>query len=82
MVMLSAVCTWHAIVTRITYDRPYADRVEGIVLTILGILYIVYNIGFVVVIYLFVSIFYYLCDIGFVEAEVLTVLGFLYIYIL
>ena len=57
MVMLSAVCTWHAIVTRITYDRPYADRVEGIVLTILGILYIVYNIGFVVVIYLFVSIF-------------------------
>ena len=56
MVMLSAVCTWHAVVTRLNYDRPYADKVEGIVLTILGILYVLYNIGFIVMIYLFVSI--------------------------
>lgn len=53
MVMLSAVCTWHAIVTRLNYNRPYADRVENIVLTILSILYIIYNIGFIVIIYLF-----------------------------
>ena len=56
MVMLSAVCTWHAVVTRITYDRPYADRVEGIVLTVLGIAYVLYNVGFTALIYLFVSI--------------------------
>ncbi|XP_060595427.1 cys-loop ligand-gated ion channel-like isoform X7 [Ruditapes philippinarum] len=53
MVMLSAVCTWHAIVTRLNHNRPYADRVENIVLTILSVLYIVYNIGFIVIIYLF-----------------------------
>ncbi|KAL4217110.1 hypothetical protein ACF0H5_023565 [Mactra antiquata] len=53
MVMLSAVCTWHAIVTRLLYNRPYADRVENIVLTILSVLYIIYNIGFIVIIYLF-----------------------------
>ena len=40
----------------VLYDISYADRVDGIVLTILRILYIVYTIGFVVVIYLFVSI--------------------------
>ena len=55
--MLSAVCTWHAVVTRITHDRPYADKVEGIVLTVLGILYVLYNVGFTALIYLFVSIF-------------------------
>ena len=54
--MLSAVCTWHAIVTRLVYDRQYADRIENIVLTILSILYIIYNIGFIFIIYLFVSI--------------------------
>ncbi|XP_045177557.2 cys-loop ligand-gated ion channel-like isoform X6 [Mercenaria mercenaria] len=53
MVMLSAVCTWHAIVTRLNYNRKYADHVENIVLTILSVLYIVYNIGFIVIIYLF-----------------------------
>lgn len=51
MVMLSAVCTWHAIVTRL--DETRADRVENIVLTILSVLYIIYNIGFIVIIYLF-----------------------------
>lgn len=53
MVMLSAVCTWHAIVTTL---GNHADRTESIVLTILGVVYILYNIGFVIVIYLFVSI--------------------------
>ncbi|XP_052813164.1 cys-loop ligand-gated ion channel-like isoform X4 [Mya arenaria] len=53
MVMLSAVCTWHALVTRLLSDRAYADRIENIVLTILSVLYILYNIGFVVIIYLF-----------------------------
>ena len=58
MVMLSAVCTWHAIVTRlVNHDEALADRVENIVLTILGVLYVLYNIGFVFIIYLFVSIF-------------------------
>ncbi|XP_052237328.1 cys-loop ligand-gated ion channel-like isoform X2 [Dreissena polymorpha] len=53
MVMLSAVCAWHALVTRLLYNRAFADKIENIVLTILSVLYIIYNIGFVVIIYLF-----------------------------
>ena len=55
MIMLSAVCSWHAIVTTLLYDRSLADRVETIVLTVLGIVYLLFNVGFVIIIYLFVS---------------------------
>ncbi|KAK3580218.1 hypothetical protein CHS0354_018002 [Potamilus streckersoni] len=53
MIMLSGVCTWHAIVTRLLDNRTRADEIEEIVLTVLGILYVLYNLGFVVLIYLF-----------------------------
>ena len=55
MIMLSAVCSWHAIVTTLLYDRSMADKVETIVLTVLGVVYLLFNVGFVIIIYLFVS---------------------------
>ncbi|XP_076460166.1 cys-loop ligand-gated ion channel-like [Babylonia areolata] len=53
MIMLSAVCSWHAIVTTLLYDPTIADRVETIVLTVLGVIYLLFNVGFVIIIYLF-----------------------------
>lgn len=55
MIMLSAVCSWHAIVTTLLYEPALADKVETIVLTVLGVVYLVFNVGFVIMIYLFVS---------------------------
>ena len=54
MIMLSTVCVWHAIVT--TLPEESRDKVEVYVLTILAVIYFIYNIGFLIVIYLFVSI--------------------------
>ncbi|KAL8616854.1 hypothetical protein ACOMHN_041773 [Nucella lapillus] len=53
MIMLSAVCSWHAIVTTLLYDAAVADKVENIVLTVLGVIYLLFNVGFVIIIYLF-----------------------------
>ncbi|KAL8592371.1 hypothetical protein ACOMHN_044307 [Nucella lapillus] len=53
MIMLSAVCSWHAIVTTLLHDRPMADQVEMIVLIVLGVVYFLFNVGFVIIIYLF-----------------------------
>ncbi|XP_070187244.1 cys-loop ligand-gated ion channel-like isoform X2 [Littorina saxatilis] len=53
MIMLSAVCVWHAIVTTLLFDRSLADEVETIVLTVLGVVYLLFNVGFVIMIYLF-----------------------------
>ncbi|XP_005111291.2 cys-loop ligand-gated ion channel [Aplysia californica] len=53
MIMLSAVCTWHAIVTTLTSNRDSADYIETIVLGCLGVVYLLYNIGFCIMIYLF-----------------------------
>jgi uncharacterized protein YhhL (DUF1145 family) len=56
MIMLASVCVWHAIVT--TLPQPYQDEVETYVLIILSVIYFIYNIGFLIVIYLFVSMHY------------------------
>ncbi|KAK3082872.1 hypothetical protein FSP39_007612 [Pinctada imbricata] len=53
MIMLSAVCVWHALVTTLESD---ADRTERIVLTVLMIIYILYNIGFLIIIYVFKNV--------------------------
>ncbi|KAK7501996.1 hypothetical protein BaRGS_00006748, partial [Batillaria attramentaria] len=53
MIMLSAVCSWHAIVTTLLYDADLANKVESIVLTVLGVVYLLFNVGFVIIIYLF-----------------------------
>ena len=68
MIMLSAVCVWHALVTVV--KETIADRAETIVLIVLGIIYVIYNVGFLIIIYLYVSIkiLYYdqswICFIG------------------
>lgn len=54
MIMLSAVCVWHALVTVV--KETIADRAETIVLIVLGIIYVIYNVGFLIIIYLYVSI--------------------------
>nr|WCB87282.2 GABAA Receptor rho subunit [Haliotis diversicolor] len=51
MVMLSTVCAWHGIVTTLLKDREHADKVEVIVLSVLVALYILYNAGFMLAIY-------------------------------
>lgn len=56
MIMLSTICAWHGIVTTISNKDGSADRIENIVLTALAVIYILYNIGFIFMIYLFVSI--------------------------
>ncbi|CAG5120505.1 unnamed protein product, partial [Candidula unifasciata] len=53
MIMMSAICTWHGIVTTIKTDRPSLDYIEHIVLGALGVIYLVYNVGFCIMIYLF-----------------------------
>ncbi|XP_076443972.1 cys-loop ligand-gated ion channel-like isoform X2 [Babylonia areolata] len=53
MIMLSAVCSWHAIVTTLLYDPGLADQVETIVLIVLGVVYLLFNVGFIIIIYLF-----------------------------
>lgn len=55
MIMMSAICTWHGIVTTIKTDKPSVDYIEHIVLGALGVIYLVYNVGFCIMIYLFVS---------------------------
>ena len=56
MIMLASVCVWHAIVTAL--PQHVQDEVETYVLIILSVIYFIYNIGFLIVIYLFVSIPY------------------------
>ncbi|XP_078324873.1 cys-loop ligand-gated ion channel-like isoform X3 [Crassostrea virginica] len=51
MIMLSAVCVWHALVTVV--KETIADRAETIVLIVLGIIYVIYNVGFLIIIYLY-----------------------------
>lgn len=53
MVMLSTVCAWHGLVTLLNHDKPNADRVEIIILSVLSIVYISYNVGFVVIIHMY-----------------------------
>lgn len=53
MIMLSAVCAWHAVVTIIPSEAGMAHQVETIVLTALGVVYLLFNVGFVIMIYLF-----------------------------
>ncbi|BFZ21949.1 hypothetical protein BsWGS_24988 [Bradybaena similaris] len=53
MIMMSAICTWHGIVTTINTDKPSVDYIEHIVLGALGVIYLVYNVGFCIMIYLF-----------------------------
>ena len=64
MIMLSAICTWHAIVTLLfddvmektsTEKLQKAHFVENIVLICLSVVYILYNVGFCIMIYIFVS---------------------------
>ncbi|XP_021369969.1 uncharacterized protein LOC110461026 isoform X3 [Mizuhopecten yessoensis] len=50
MVMLTAVCVWHAIVSTLATQEK-RDRIESVVLTVLAAIYIFYNIGFFIVIY-------------------------------
>uniref|UniRef100_K1QX27 Cys-loop ligand-gated ionic channel n=1 Tax=Magallana gigas TaxID=29159 RepID=K1QX27_MAGGI len=52
MIMLSAVCVWHALVTVV--KETIADKAETIVLISLGIIYVIYNVGFLIIIYLYV----------------------------
>ncbi|RUS83997.1 hypothetical protein EGW08_008258, partial [Elysia chlorotica] len=52
MIMLSAVCTWHGLVTMLSKDSN-ADYIESIVLGCLGVVYFLYNVGFCIMIYLF-----------------------------
>ncbi|XP_048778751.1 cys-loop ligand-gated ion channel-like isoform X2 [Ostrea edulis] len=51
MIMLSAVCVWHALVTVV--QETIADRAETIVLIALGVIYVIYNVGFLIIIYLY-----------------------------
>lgn len=51
MIMLSAVCVWHALVTVV--KETIADKAETIVLISLGIIYVIYNVGFLIIIYLY-----------------------------
>ncbi|XP_076087790.1 cys-loop ligand-gated ion channel-like isoform X2 [Mytilus galloprovincialis] len=51
MIMLTVVCCWHAIVT--TLPDASRDIVEIYVLSILAVIYFIYNIGFLIMIYLF-----------------------------
>ncbi|XP_025092632.1 uncharacterized protein LOC112562932 isoform X3 [Pomacea canaliculata] len=53
MIMMSGVCAWHAVVITILNDRGFADHVESIVLIVLGIVYVLFNVGFIIIIYLF-----------------------------
>lgn len=53
MVMLSTVCAWHGLVTLLNHDKPNADRVEIIILSVLSIVYISYNVGFVIIIHMY-----------------------------
>ncbi|XP_064598221.1 cys-loop ligand-gated ion channel-like isoform X2 [Liolophura sinensis] len=53
MIMLSTICAWHGIVTTISNKDGSADRIENIVLTALAVIYILYNVGFIFMIYLF-----------------------------
>lgn len=51
MVTLAAVCVWHAVVTVVPLSVQ--DEVEMYVLIALGVIYFIYNVGFLIVIYLF-----------------------------
>ncbi|XP_041374738.1 uncharacterized protein LOC121387632 isoform X2 [Gigantopelta aegis] len=53
MVMLSGVCAWHGIVTTLLSDPALANRVDSIVLIVLAVIYILYNAGFLLAIYMF-----------------------------
>ncbi|XP_052827029.1 cys-loop ligand-gated ion channel-like isoform X2 [Octopus bimaculoides] len=53
MVMLSTVCAWHGLVTLLDHDKENADRVEIIILSVLSIVYISYNVGFVIIIHMY-----------------------------
>ncbi|GAB1602453.1 cys-loop ligand-gated ion channel-like isoform X4, partial [Argonauta hians] len=53
MVMLSTVCAWHGLVTLLNHDKENADRVEIIILSVLSIVYISYNVGFVIIIHMY-----------------------------
>lgn len=63
MIMLSAVCAWHAIVSMLLrfQEKDHADYIEYIVLGVMGSLYVLFNVGFVIMIYLFVSKCVFLC---------------------
>ena len=54
MVMLTAVCAWHAIVACLDTQEK-RDFIESIVLSCLAIVYVLYNIGFFIIIYISVS---------------------------
>lgn len=62
MIMLSAVCVWHALVTVV--QETIADRAETIVLIALGVIYVIYNVGFLIIIYLYVSIYLHYSILG------------------
>ncbi|XP_013085243.1 cys-loop ligand-gated ion channel-like isoform X3 [Biomphalaria glabrata] len=53
MFMMSAVCTWHGVVTTLEGNKPLANFIEYIVLGCLAAIYVVYNIGFCILIYVF-----------------------------
>lgn len=55
MVMLAVICAWHGVVSILDERAGNADKIEMIVLIVFGLIYILYNVGFVIVIYLFVS---------------------------
>ncbi|XP_055959433.1 cys-loop ligand-gated ion channel isoform X2 [Patella vulgata] len=52
MVMLSTVCAWHGIVTLLP-NKERADFIENVVLGCLTIVYVFFNVGFVILIYVF-----------------------------
>ncbi|XP_059178683.1 cys-loop ligand-gated ion channel-like isoform X3 [Physella acuta] len=53
MFMMSAICTWHAVVTILIHKKADADFVEYIVLGCLASIYVIYNVAFCVMIYAF-----------------------------
>lgn len=53
MIMLLVVCVWYVLV--IVVKEMIVDKVEMIVFIFFGIIYVIYNVGFFIIIYFYVS---------------------------